>query len=50
MKRCLLFLSLCSVCLTAYADDPADERRRLMVWYAREIQHWRKIGAGIPQY
>ncbi len=26
-----------------------DERRRLMVWYAREIQHWRKIGAGIPQ-
>ena len=26
-----------------------DERRRLMIWYASEIQSWRRIGAGIPQ-
>nr|DAT67045.1 MAG TPA: Integrase [Caudoviricetes sp.] len=25
-----------------------DERRRLMIWYAREIQRWRRIGTGIP--
>ena len=44
MKRCLLFLSLCSVCLTAYADDPADERRRLLDEGSRQTQQYRESG------
>ena len=44
MKRCLLFLSLCSVCLTAYADDPTDERRRLLDEGSRQTQQYRESG------